>query len=98
MLVFDLGTQKWKELFQGKLSWPNWTKDSKSIVFLDGNLNPVVTKVNLSDGAVERIVDLKDLPVTGYFQKSLSLVPDNSPLVLRDHGTQDVYSLDLEQP
>jgi len=98
LLVFDLQAQTWKELFRGAGGWQSWTKDSKAVLFLDSQVYPVVMKVNVSDAKVERIVDLKDIPITGHYNNSLSEAPDDSPLVLRDHGTQDVYSLDLEQP
>jgi hypothetical protein len=36
------------------------------------------------------------LPTTGYWTASLTLTPDDSPLLLRNNGTQDIYSLDWE--
>jgi hypothetical protein len=47
---------------------------------------------------VELVADLKDLPTTGYWSTSLSVAPDDSPLLLRDLGTQDIYALDFEAP
>jgi hypothetical protein len=35
---------------------------------------------------------------TGYWGPALSLGPDDSPLLLRDAGTYDVYALDWEEP
>ena len=32
--------------------------------------------------------------MTGRFGGSLALMPDDSPLLLRDDGTQDVYAVD----
>jgi hypothetical protein len=48
--------------------------------------------------ATERIVDLKNFLMTGYYGNSLAIAPDDSPLLLRDAGTQDVYALDWEEP
>jgi hypothetical protein len=42
--------------------------------------------------------DLKDFPLTGVWGNSLTLAPDDSPLLLRNIGTHDVYSLDLKEP
>ncbi len=42
--------------------------------------------------------DLKSLATTGRYGGCLSLAPDDSPLLLRDTGTQDVYSVDWEAP
>jgi hypothetical protein len=38
-----------------------------------------------------------DNTVTAWeFRSFLSLIPDDSPLLLRNNGTQDIYSLDWE--
>lgn len=55
-------------------------------------------RIRLSDGKKEQVVDLKDFVNTGYFGGSLAIAPDDSPLLLRDSGTQDIYSLDWEEP
>jgi hypothetical protein len=55
-----------------------------------------VLRVRISDRRVEEVADLKGLPITGYWGFSLTLTPDDSPLLLRNIGTQDVYSLDWE--
>jgi len=57
-----------------------------------------VLSVRISDRKVELVADLKDLPTTGLWGLSLALTPDDSPLLLRNLGGQDVYSLDWEAP
>jgi hypothetical protein len=37
-------------------------------------------------------------PITGYWGFWLGLLPDDSPLVLKDTGTQDVVSLTFHEP
>jgi hypothetical protein len=44
------------------------------------------------------VADLDNLPTTGYWSTSFTLTPDDSPLLLRNLGTQDVYALDWEAP
>ena len=56
-----------------------------------------VIKVHLSDGKTERILDLEDFVGTGYYGLSLSLAPDDSALLLKEAGSQDIYSLDWEE-
>ena len=55
-------------------------------------------RIEIKDHQVERVVDLKNFVVTGQGGGSLSLAPDDYPLLLRDTGTQDVYALDLITP
>ena len=54
----------------------------------------------LSDGKTERVVDLNNFAQTSVWGHwcLLSLAPDDSPLLLRDAGTYDIYALDWEEP
>ena len=97
--MFDLQTQKWVQLTTGTISWLNWSKDGKYLIVYDGvHPRAVVLKVRLSDHKVEPIADLKNFATTGRYGYSLTVAPDDSPLLLRDAGTYDVYSLDWQEP
>ena len=48
--------------------------------------------------AIEPVVDVKNFAMTGRYGGCLSLAPDDSPLLLHDTGTQDVYSVDWQAP
>jgi eukaryotic-like serine/threonine-protein kinase len=109
LLVFDFETQKWTELANGSLGWINWSKDSQSLYFIGsggfagvviggGGFSGNVVKVGLADHKVERVVDLNGFGSIGTFGTSLSLGRDDSPILLRNAGTHDVYSIDLELP
>ena len=53
----------------------------------------------MSDHKVEKIVSLKGTRLTiGTFGTWCGMAPDGSPLVLRDVGTQEIYSLELQLP
>ena len=98
--MFDLQTQKWIQLVTGTISWLNWSKDVKYLIVYNGSAttNAVLLKVRLSDHKVEQITDLKTFASTGHYGFSLTVAPDDSPLLLRDAGTHDVYSLDWVVP
>jgi Tol biopolymer transport system component len=96
IVLFDFQTQKWSELTRTPLGFPNWSADGKYVYFLRVPENPAVLRVRISDRKVEEVANLKGLPITGYWGFSLTLTPDDSPLLLRNIGTQDVYSLDWE--
>jgi Tol biopolymer transport system component len=98
LVLFDFQTQKWTELSQSPAAFPNWSADGKYVYFLHSLANPEVLRVRISDHKEELVVDLKNLHTTGYWGASLGLTPDDSPLLLRDLGTQDVYSLDWKAP
>ena len=55
-------------------------------------------RIHISDRKVEQAADLKNIPITGRLTGWLGLAPDDSPLVMRDTGTQEIYSLDWQAP
>ena len=96
LVLFDFQTEKWSELMKGSAAFPNWSVDGRYIYLLHWPDNPAVLRVRVSDRKVEPVADLKNLPITGYYRLWLGLAPDDSPLLLRDAGSQDIYSLDWE--
>ena len=56
-----------------------------------------IFRVRLADGKLEKLASLENvsgIQHSGWF----SLAPDDSPLVLRDMSTQEIYALDWEAP
>ena len=95
LLLFDSQTQKWTELVKGSLAWLNWSHDGQYVYVLDKD---VVVRIRINGHKAEQVADLKNFVTAGRYGGSLALAPDDSPLLLRDTGTQDVYSVDWETP
>jgi hypothetical protein len=51
-----------------------------------------------ADRKVERVVDLKDVHTTGFYGLSLSLTPDDQPIITRNIGSQEIFALDWQAP
>jgi len=98
LLLFDLQTQKWTKLASGSLSWLNWSHDGQYVYVLDFRDKDAVVRIRIRDHAIERVADLGNLLTAGRYGGSLALTPDDSPLLLRDTGSQDVYSVDWQSP
>lgn len=98
LLLYDFQTQKWAELAAGSLSWLNWSHDGQYVYVLDTRGKNAVVRIRISDHKVEQVADLKKFSATGRYGVSLSLAPDDSPLLLRDMGSQDVYAVDWQAP
>jgi Tol biopolymer transport system component len=99
--LFDFKTQKWQELTVGLLiGYPNWSRDGKYIYYDAGTGDQAgFYRVRISDHKVERIANLKDVRRTGLSGSTWAgLAPDDSPLLLRDTGTQEIYALDVDLP
>jgi Tol biopolymer transport system component len=96
--LFDFQTEKWIEVAKGTAGgFPNWSKDGQYI-YIFGDNGKGVIRVRVSDRRVERVADLKSFAQTGLIGRSLALASDDSLLLLRDAGTQDVYALDWKGP
>ena len=98
LLLFDFQTQKWTSLATGSLSWLNWSHDGQYVYVLDFGGKDAVVRIRVSDHKVEPVVDVKNFASTGRYGSCLSLAPDDSPLLLRDTGAQDIYSVDWQAP
>jgi eukaryotic-like serine/threonine-protein kinase len=98
LLLFDFQTKKWTELASGSLSWLNWSHDGQYVYVLDFRGKNAVVRIRVRDHKAEQVVDLRNLVTVGRYGGWLALAPDDSPLLLRDTGSQDVYSVDWEAP
>jgi Tol biopolymer transport system component/predicted Ser/Thr protein kinase len=96
LMLFDVQTQKWQELARISMGFPQWSRNSDYVYFLHEENQPSVMRVRLSDHQVERVADLKNFRQAGYYGIWLGMAPDDSPVLLRDTGTQEVYSLDWQ--
>ena len=106
LLLYDFTTQKWRELAKLSVGSPAWSQDGKYIYFANSQQQRIANafqneaalfRVNIDDGKLERITSLNGLRrAIGPFGPWMGLAPDDSPLVLRDVGTQDIYALDWQ--
>jgi len=96
LMLFDFHTQKWQELARVTMGFPNWSKNSDYVYFLHEEDQPSVMRVRISDHKVETVADLKHFRQAGYWSVWLGLASDDSPLLLRDTGTQEIYALDWQ--
>jgi len=54
--------------------------------------------VRIIDHKREQVSTLNDFRQAPYWGSWGGLAPDDSPLLLRDAGTEDIYALDLQAP
>jgi eukaryotic-like serine/threonine-protein kinase len=94
LALFDFETGTWSDLVNMPLGFPNWSRDGRSVYFLRVPEHASVLRIRISDRKLEQVADLKNFEPTGWWGIWLGLDPDDVPLMLRDAGTQDVYSVD----
>jgi eukaryotic-like serine/threonine-protein kinase len=100
LMLFDRTTQKWMELSQHPTSWPRFSQDGKYIYFVSISQNDrALLRVRIGDRKVEWLASLKNFqPATGSHGPWIGWTLDDSPLLLRDLGTQDIYALEWQAP
>jgi eukaryotic-like serine/threonine-protein kinase len=98
LMLFDFASQKWEEIAKVTADFPNWSRAGDCVYFLHEGDQPYVMRVRIRDRKLERVADLKNFRQAGFFGHWLGMAPDDSPLLLRDTGTQEIYSLDWEAP
>ena len=100
LMLFDVNARQWKQLAKINNGWPNWSRDAKYI-YLDTLLRGewVLCRVRVRDGKLEQIASLKAVSRPfGNMPYWTGLAPDDSPLVTRASGTEEIYALDADFP
>jgi DNA-binding winged helix-turn-helix (wHTH) protein/Tol biopolymer transport system component len=97
LVVFDSRTQRWSLLVKGDAGYPTWSRDGKFLYFDRVVGNPGVFRIRPTGGVAERIIDLQGFRFTGAYAHWMGLDPDDTPMLLRDAGTDDIFAFKLEQ-
>jgi serine/threonine protein kinase/Tol biopolymer transport system component len=98
-MLFDFKTQKWTGLENIPTAFPNWSRDGNYLYFHSSGSDAAIYRVRISDHKLEKLVSLKGIRLTiGEVGTWCGLAADDSLLVLRDVGSQEIYALDLQLP
>lgn len=101
MVLFDTVTEKWSDLASnGPIGFPSWSHDSQYLYY-DTTLtgDPGLYRVQVSTQKVDKLRSLKDVRrPRGEFGPWVGLAPDDSPLLVRDISSQEIYALEWEAP
>jgi hypothetical protein len=97
-LQFDFKTQKWTDFIAGPGPFVNWetSADRKYFFYGIGGNDSKLFRMKLSDHSVEEITSLKNF--AGIDNPALSVSPDDSAVVTRNIGSQEVYALTVKWP
>lgn len=95
LVLLDLKSGKRTELTR-PASFPVWSADSQYIYYPAHYSSPehAIFRVHVPDGREEKVLDVNFRAASG----SLGLTRDNAPIISREHGHYDVYSLSLTTP
>ena len=100
LMLFDVAAQRWQELANMPIGYPSWSHDGQYIYF-DTTLSEDAAffRVRISDHKLERLFSLKAMRrYWGPFGPWTGLAPDDTPLLVRDISSQEIYALDWQAP
>jgi len=100
LMLFDFSTHKWAELVSSPAAYPNWSRDGSYIYFVNPYIaEPAVYRVRVSDRKLELVKSLSRQSLGWSIAgKWTGLAEDDSPLVLRNTGSEEIYALDWQAP
>ena len=100
LMLYDVQRKNWTQLANSRFAFENWSHDGKYVYAEEyPDKTDDFVRVHVPDGKVERLVSLKEIP-RGFdpWEYWVGLGPDDSPLLMRDRSTQEIYSLDVRFP
>jgi hypothetical protein len=100
-MLFGTKTQKWSELAKTlSMGYPEWSRNGDYVYFLSAPAGQPsgIFRVRISDHKLEQVSGLKDFRQASGFGAWVGQATDDSLLVVRDAGTQDIYALDVDFP
>lgn len=92
--LFDFSTNTWRSTNAVHVNNPNWTRDRKFIYYDTAANDRTLQRVRINDGRVEQLANMRDYPGVAAWWSGLS--PSNEPLLMRNLGSTEIYSLTLE--
>jgi hypothetical protein len=98
--LFDVSKQSWHELARGEsFGYANWSSDSRFVYVLKRGNEAAIERIRVSNGKTEIVASLVGVRQTGFRNAVWTgLTPENDPLILRDVGTDELYSLNATAP
>ena len=97
--LYEVHSQKWSDLISIQVDFPIWSRDSRHVYFDSLESVPVLYRVDVAEKRLELVTSMSGVRLAPTLGGHLTgLTPDDSPLVTRDVGSQEIYALDLDVP
>jgi eukaryotic-like serine/threonine-protein kinase len=91
--LFDFKTRKWTMLVHDIVAYPCWSHDGRYLYFQRLGDKSDVVRIAVPNGKIEQVVSLKGFPQTGIYGFWLGLTPDDSVIIPKDAGAQEIVSM-----
>jgi hypothetical protein len=94
IVLYDVRTRKQARSSVGSNEFLIWSQDSRSLFFNAPGWT--LWRASVRDGKVETAAQVKGLHLTNW--RWIGAAPNNSILIARNTGTEEIYALDWELP
>jgi len=97
--LYDVQARQWSDFPEAAhgIAESVWSHDNKSVYQCRGNGDQLeVVRISVPDGKVERVLELKEGSLGGYWPGVIGLLPDDSPLLMLNKSKQEIYRFDLQ--
>jgi DNA-binding winged helix-turn-helix (wHTH) protein/Tol biopolymer transport system component len=98
LMLFDWTTKRWRDLRAGPVNNPTWSSDSRYIYYdtLPARPDAAIYRVRIQNARLERVASLGGIRRAAAWWSGLAW--DDSPLILRDIGSEEIYSVEVNWP
>jgi DNA-binding winged helix-turn-helix (wHTH) protein/Tol biopolymer transport system component len=97
LMLYDFSTSQWMVAADAGANDVVWLPDGSGLYF-DSTREPVLYKYVPRSGQLTRYADLTGLRRTGFFDWTINVAPDGEPVLLREAGVQEIYSMQVNLP
>ena len=103
LMLFDTATQSWTKGCDCIVGFVTWSHDGKYIYFeyfTEPDKGYSIARIRPGDDKIEVVADVSKVGrwTAGPDVHWFGLAPDDSPLVARDIGSQEIYALEMQWP
>ncbi len=97
LMLYDFRAGTWSELANVGANDVVWSRDGEDI-YLNSSDEATIYRVNVKSRQLRKHINLEGLRRAGFFGLTLNMAPDNNPVLLREAGIHEVYSLRVRLP
>ena len=98
LMLYDFTARTWREL-GGRadecIDDVKWSWDGKYLYFDSNAVEPAIYRLRISDRTLEKVLPLR---AEHWLLRWIGLDPNDSPLVERNTGEEEIYALDFQAP